>query len=141
MTHKNSIGVAFLGLGRMGETHLRTLAAIAGVKVTVVADPQIANAERGCAICGSGVAVTDSLAAIAHPDVDAVVIVTPTNTHAALIEAAANAGKAVFSEKPIALDLAETQRVVRLVQERRGVVRLHRPAVLDEKLRRHFLAK
>lgn len=124
MNHKNSIGVAFLGLGRMGETHLRNLAAIAGVKVLVVADPQLANAERGCALCGSGVAVTDSLEAIAHPGVDAVVIVTPTNTHAALIEAAANAGKAVFSEKPIALDLAETQRVVRVVQERKVPVQL-----------------
>ena len=124
MNHKNLIGVAFLGLGRMGETHLRNLAAIAGVKVIVVADPQIANAERGCAICGSGVAVTDSLAAIAHPGVDAVVIVTPTNTHAALIEAAADAGKAVFSEKPIALNLAETQRVVRVVQERKVPVQL-----------------
>ena len=124
MNHQNTLGVAFLGLGRMGETHLRNLAAIAGVKVLVVADPQIANAERGCALCGSGVAVTDSREAIAHPGVDAVVIVTPTNTHAALIEEAANAGKAVFSEKPIALDLAETQRVVRVVQERKVPVQL-----------------
>ena len=55
---------------------------------------------------------------------DAVVIVTPTDTHARLIGVAANAGKAVFSEKPIALDLAETQRVVRLVQERNVPVQL-----------------
>jgi myo-inositol 2-dehydrogenase / D-chiro-inositol 1-dehydrogenase len=41
-----------------------------------------------------------------------------------LIEAAANAGKAVFSEKPIALDLAETQRIVRIVQERGVPVQL-----------------
>src|SRR6202043_4202893 len=47
-----------------------------------------------------------------------------TNTHARLIELAANAGKAVFSEKPIALDLAETERIVRLVQERNVPVQL-----------------
>jgi myo-inositol 2-dehydrogenase/D-chiro-inositol 1-dehydrogenase len=56
--------------------------------------------------------------------VDAVIIVTPTDTHARLMEVAVKAGKAVFSEKPIALDLAETQRVVRLVQERNVPVQL-----------------
>ena len=39
MIKENTIGVAFLGLGRMGETHLRNLSAISGVKVVVVADP------------------------------------------------------------------------------------------------------
>ena len=48
---------------------------------------------------------------------DAVVIVTPTSTHASLIEACLRAGKAVWSEKPIALDLAETDRIVALWRE------------------------
>jgi len=56
--------------------------------------------------------------------VDAVVISTPTDTHARLIELASKAGKAVFSEKPIALDLAETQRVVQVVQEQKVPVQL-----------------
>ncbi len=124
MSSKETIGVAFLGLGRMGETHLRNLAAISGVKVVVVADPAKENAERGRRMCGAEAAVSDSFAAIEHPGVDAVIIVTPTDTHAALIEAAARAGKAVFSEKPIALDLAETQRVVNLVRERKVPVQL-----------------
>ena len=38
MSNQEAIGVAFLGFGRMGETHLRNLAAIAGVRVVVVAD-------------------------------------------------------------------------------------------------------
>jgi hypothetical protein len=40
MKSKQTIGVAFLGLGRMGETHLRNLGTISGVRVIVVADPQ-----------------------------------------------------------------------------------------------------
>ena len=56
---------------------------------------------------GAESALTEPEKAIEHPSVDAVVIVTPTDTHARLIEVAANAGKAVFSEKPIALDLAD----------------------------------
>jgi myo-inositol 2-dehydrogenase / D-chiro-inositol 1-dehydrogenase len=124
MKGKQTIGVAFLGLGRMGETHLRNLGAISGVRVVVVADPQAERAERGRVMSGAESALTEPEKAIEHPGVDTVVIVTPTDTHARLIEAAANAGKAVFSEKPIALDLAETQRVVRLVQERNVPVQL-----------------
>ena len=111
-----------MGLGRMGETHLRNLGAISGVRVVVVADPQTERAERGRVMSGAESALPEK--AIEHPLVDAVVIVTPTDTHARLIEVAVSAGKAVFSEKPIALDLAETQRVVRLVQERNVPVQL-----------------
>src|SRR6202045_1923905 len=124
MKGRETIGVAFLGLGRMGETHLRNLGAISGVRVVVVADPQVERAEHGRVMSGAESALTEPEKAIAHPGVDAVVIVTPTDTHARLIEAAANAGKAVFSEKPIALDLAETERIVKVVRERKVPVQL-----------------
>jgi myo-inositol 2-dehydrogenase/D-chiro-inositol 1-dehydrogenase len=124
MTKEGTIGVAFLGLGRMGETHLRNLTAINGVKVVVVADPARERAERGRTMTGAELALTDPEKAIDHPSVDVVIIVTPTNTHARLIELAANAGKAVFSEKPIALDLAETERIVKVVRERNVPVQL-----------------
>src|SRR6266403_1666141 len=124
MTTKDSIGVAFLGVGRMGETHLRNLAAISGIRVIAVADLVQERAERGRVVTGAELAMTDSLKAIEHPSVDAVVIVTTTDTHALLIEQAVNTGKAVWSEKPIALNLAETQRVVQLVRERKVPVQL-----------------
>ena len=115
---KEKIGVAFLGVGRMGETHLRNLLGLSGVKVVVVADSRLEAAERGKALAGAEQALTDVEQAITHPGVDAVVIVTPTDTHARLLELAAYAGKAVFSEKPIALNLAETTRVVNVIRER-----------------------
>ncbi len=59
----------------------------------------------------------DPLDAVHDPQVQAVIIVTPTPTHAGLIEAAARAGKAIFCEKPVAADLAQTERVMRVVQE------------------------
>ena len=119
-----TIGVAFLGVGRMGETHLRNLVGLSGVRVVAVADPNREAAERGKAISSAEVALTDIEKAITHPGVDAVVIITPTETHARLIELAVNAGKAVFSENPIALDLSETTRVVRLAQERGASVQI-----------------
>lgn len=111
---RDRIGVAFLGVGRMGLTHLHTLAGIRNARVVVVADPDAAMAERGRDIALAERATIDPLDAIADPAVEAVVIVTPTSTHAALIEAALRAGKAIWSEKPIALEIAETNRVVEL---------------------------
>ena len=110
----NDIGVAVLGAGRMGQTHIANLAAIPNVRVAVVADPVEAAATAGRDLARAARASTDPEAAIHDPDVDAVVIVTPTSTHATLIEAAIKAGKAVWSEKPIAQDLAETARIVDL---------------------------
>src|SRR5260370_5160678 len=118
------IGVAFLGVGRMGETHLRNLATISGVRVRVVADPNLEAAEHGREISGADRAIVSTEEAILDPAVDAVIIVTPTDTHAGLIETAVLAGKALFSEKPIALDLAETKRVVDLIQQKDGTVQL-----------------
>jgi myo-inositol 2-dehydrogenase/D-chiro-inositol 1-dehydrogenase len=111
----SDIRVAFIGVGRMGATHLRNLGGIPGVRVAVVADNSPEAAERGRALARAERATTDVSAAIAADDVDAVVIVTPTSTHAQLIEIAARAGKAVWCEKPIALDLAETRRVLDVV--------------------------
>ena len=111
------IGVAILGAGRMGQTHIQTIAGIRNARVVVVADPDLAAAERGRAVAGASRATADPLDAIGDPAVEAVVIVTPTSTHAALIGAALRAGKAIWSEKPIALDLAETGRVVGLWQK------------------------
>jgi len=115
--NSNSIGVAFLGVGRMGLTHIQTLAGIRNARVVVVADQDLAAAERGKEIARADRATTNSLEAIHDPAVEAVVITTPTSTHASLIEAALRAGKAIWSEKPIALDLAETNRVVMLWRE------------------------
>lgn len=113
------IGVAFIGVGRMGLTHLRNLAGMPDVRVVVVADTKREAAEQGKAIAHAERATDDVEGAMADPAVDAVVIVTPTATHAHLIEVAANAGKAIWCEKPIALDLDETQRIVALVNEKR----------------------
>lgn len=108
----------------MGETHLRNLTGLSGVRVLAVADPNREASERGKALANAEVALTEIEEAINHPGVDAVVIITPTETHARLIELAVQAGKAVFSEKPIALDLAETERVVKLAEEKDASVQI-----------------
>ncbi len=116
--------VAFIGAGRMGLTHIKNLAGFPGVQVRVVADVSHENAARAQAISKAERATTDIEAAITANDVDAVVISTPTNTHANLIELAARAKKAVWCEKPIALTLAETAQVAAVVREMNVPVQL-----------------
>ena len=67
----------------MGETHLRNLAAIAGVRVVVVADERADRAELGKAMSGAELATKDQGEAINHPSVcGESAISTPTDTHA-----------------------------------------------------------
>ena len=89
---------AFLGAGRMGKTHLHNLVGIPGLHVRVVADTRLAAAQNGAAIVRAE-RVSDDLDATIHAsDVEVVLIGTPTNTHADLIEKCVRAGKPVSSD-------------------------------------------
>lgn len=93
------LNIGLLGCGRIGQVHARSVAQNAGARVVAVAD---AFAEPAAALAAqTGAEVRETAALIDSPDVDAVVIGTPTNTHYELIHAAAAAGKAIFCEKPV----------------------------------------
>ncbi len=104
------IRFALIGAGLMGRFHGRTLASLPDARLGVVVDADPAAAASVAALTAGVRVATDPAAALAD-DVDAVVIVTPAQTHAGLIEAAARAGKAVFCEKPLATDLRDAERV------------------------------
>ncbi|WP_119275753.1 inositol 2-dehydrogenase [Calidithermus roseus] len=115
-----SFGVALLGAGRMGIEHARTMLGVAEARVLAVADPNTQAAEAARTLLRAEKVYAEPEEAIRHPGVEAVVIVTPTDTHARYIELAALAGKAIFCEKPVAKDLGETRRVLEVVR-RKGV--------------------
>jgi len=101
------LGFAVIGAGRIGALHARHLAgAVEGARLEAVFDVDEAAA-RAAAI-GGAAALTDLGEALAHPRVDAVVIASPTSAHAEQLRLAAEAGKAIFCEKPVADDLAQT---------------------------------
>jgi myo-inositol 2-dehydrogenase/D-chiro-inositol 1-dehydrogenase len=104
-----SIGFAVVGGGRIGALHARHLAgSVDGARLVMVVDVDPATAQR-VAAGRAGVSTGASLAeALAHPEVDAVLIASPTSLHSEQLRAAAAAGKAIFCEKPVANDLAET---------------------------------
>jgi myo-inositol 2-dehydrogenase / D-chiro-inositol 1-dehydrogenase len=98
------IRIAMLGAGRIGKIHARNIAANPRCRLMVVADP-IADSASGLAESLGAEASSDAAAVLARPDVDAVVIGTPTDTHVDLMLAAARGGKAVLCEKPVDLDI------------------------------------
>ena len=85
-----------------------------GVRVTAAWDHDTARAEGFCK--SQGLAIASSASdLLARPDVDAVVVAAETSMHADLVELAAAAGKPVILQKPIALTLAEADRIVAAV--------------------------
>ncbi|HBV3339682.1 inositol 2-dehydrogenase (plasmid) [Klebsiella pneumoniae] len=97
--------IAILGAGRIGQVHAANVAHHREAQLAIVADPFLDNANALSTLYGA-IAVKDPIEAINHPEIDAVVICTPTDTHIDLILAAARAGKAVLCEKPVDLDLS-----------------------------------
>lgn len=113
-----TLNMAMIGAGRMGLAHARVLSGLAECRVVRVVDTLAQNAERVAAELGAK--ASTHLEDAFQPDVDAVIVTTPTPTHADVVEAAARAGKAIFVEKPIAEGLEAGRRVVEAV-ERTGV--------------------
>jgi myo-inositol 2-dehydrogenase/D-chiro-inositol 1-dehydrogenase len=112
------IGTAVLGYGRMGRIHARNVETSALGELIAVADPAFGEAVEPPA----GVSWSkDVESVIGDPRVGAVVICTPTNSHARLIEIAASRRKNVFCEKPIDLDLGVAAHAV-AAAERAGVL-------------------
>lgn len=101
---------ALIGAGLMGRFHGRTLASLVGARLVCVVDEDLAAAEAVAAWSPGARATCDVDDAFAA-GVDAVAIVTPAQTHADLIVRAAQAGKAVFCEKPLATDLVDVERI------------------------------
>ncbi|MEB2277768.1 Gfo/Idh/MocA family oxidoreductase [Bacillus sp. ILBB4] len=112
------VRIGLVGAGRMGSFHGRTVARkIYGATLNAIADPVSGAAERLAKELGVSKAYTDPKEMFQDPDIDAVVIAAPARSHADLVVAAANAGKAVFCEKPMAITLEEADRAILAAEE------------------------
>jgi myo-inositol 2-dehydrogenase / D-chiro-inositol 1-dehydrogenase len=108
--------VGLLGLGRIGAFHAATLAAHPGVDELVVSDADGGRAAQVAARLGARVG--DAF------DSDAVVVATPTATHAELLMRACATGVPVFCEKPVASGVRDTLRVLDAVRRSGTVVHI-----------------
>lgn len=103
--------------GAFGIKHMDALAAIEGVTVTSVMGPTREKIDAFARARGVPHAATDLAECLARPDVDAVILSTPTQLHAAQAIACMKAGKHVLVEIPMADTLADSEAVVAMQRE------------------------
>ncbi len=109
----SNVGIGVVGLGRLGKRHAHNLV-YATPGASVIAACSIVEDDLAYARHALGIETTytDYAELLANPAVDAVFLVTPTSVHAEQIIQALEAGKHVFCEKPLAINVADCQRVI-----------------------------
>lgn len=115
-----SLRFAVLGAGRIGQVHARAINSVAGAELIAIAEPFEAAAKAAKEKFGCEIRTIEEVAAAT--DIDAVVICTPTDTHANLIELFAKAGKAVFCEKPVDLSVERVKQALATVEAEKATL-------------------
>ena len=109
-----AIRMAVIGAGRIGQIHAANAARNPAVALAGIADALPEPAEKLAGALGARVVTVEEI--FADPSVDAVLIGSSTDTHADLIQRAARAGKHIFCEKPVDLDLARARECEKAVK-------------------------
>jgi myo-inositol 2-dehydrogenase/D-chiro-inositol 1-dehydrogenase len=110
--------VGIIGAGRIGKVHAETLAfRLPEARTLAIADVNREAAQAVAARCGIPTVTGSSEEIFANPEIEAVLICSSTNTHADLIIQAAQAGKHIFCEKPIAHSLSQIDEALAAVEQ------------------------
>lgn len=118
---KRQVNIAVIGTGRIGSVHTRNLVrSIYEANVVAVCDIRLEVAQAVADELGIERVVKDYRELLDDKSVEALLIATNTDTHAFIVKDAANAGKHIFCEKPLALNLADIDDVMNTV-ERSGI--------------------
>ena len=112
------INIAVIGTGRMGSVHVANLVRhIPEANLVAICDIRLDVAQAIADELGISRVVQDYHELLADKDIEAVLIATSTNTHAFIIKDAAMAGKHIFCEKPLALDLESIDDALAVVEK------------------------
>ncbi|OXM84044.1 inositol 2-dehydrogenase [Paenibacillus rigui] len=113
-----AIKIGIIGAGRIGKIHADNLLRLPQTEIVAVSDlfagPDL---EAWAAQRGIGIVTKSSQDIIDNPDIDAIFICSSTDTHVPLIKQAALAGKHIFCEKPISMELAQTEGALDVVRQ------------------------
>jgi predicted dehydrogenase len=119
---RRQIGVAVIGSGRIGTLRATLAAAHPAVRYLAVCDIDVERARALAAKVGAHDFSCDGAALAARPEVDAVFVSTVETAHTEPVLAALELGKAVFVEKPLALDLVTADRILAAARASRGTL-------------------
>ena len=104
--------IALIGCGGMGMRLGRSLNALEGARIAVCCDIDEDRGKAGAAELGADEMVFDYHDALKNESIDAVIIATPNNLHAQMAIDAAQAGKHIFTEKPMALSVEDCDAMI-----------------------------
>jgi predicted dehydrogenase len=108
--------IGFIGFGGFANAHRRAYTSV-GWKIAAVADPSEAARARAHELTGCDRLYADHRELLADPDVDVALLITQPTLRESIIADAAAAGKPMLCEKPLARNLAECERIVRIVED------------------------
>jgi myo-inositol 2-dehydrogenase/D-chiro-inositol 1-dehydrogenase len=111
------LNVGVIGAGRIGKIHVDNLRGIPQLRVKSVSDVAIEHLESWAKEKQIEVLTTNIYDILNDPEINAVFICSPTNTHAMLIKEAAAAGKHIFCEKPVSFSVEETKEALDVVEK------------------------
>lgn len=110
--------VGVIGLGRMGQIYTQHLARrVPQARTVAVADVIEDVAKKTANEFGAESWTTDYHDVLANGEIEAVFVTSPTNTHREVVVAAAEAGKAIFCEKPISLSLEDADAMLDTIEQ------------------------
>lgn len=116
------IKIGVIGCGHWGPNHIRVFNQLPDSRVLMCADVGRERLKAIKHLFPSVLGVSDYREILAHSDIDAVCIATPTDSHYALVKEALNHDKHVLCEKPLALKVDECQELQALADTRRKIV-------------------
>lgn len=114
--------VGLIGCGRQGLSVAKAMAAVAGVEIAAVCDPDSGRADAARTTCGAGEAVADLRQILERPEIGAVIVAAPDHWHTPAALLALAAGKHVYVEKPCSHNFHEAERLRDAARESRLVV-------------------
>ncbi len=115
---KRRVNIALIGTGRIGSMHTRNLKlSIPEANLVAVCDIRLEVAQAIAEELDIPRVVRDYHELLQDPDIEAFIITTNTDTHAAIVKDVAAAGKHIFCEKPLALDLKDIDDVLEAVEK------------------------
>jgi len=109
--------IGFIGTGMMGRAHLETFSALADAEIAAVCDVQKDVADGAAEMYGISRVYYSADELLAQSDIEGVIIAVPVYAHHEVAIKAANAGKAVFLEKPMAVNAAQAREIVTCCKE------------------------
>ena len=121
----DKLGVCVIGAGRAGMIHAVNFAkGIKRARLTAISEPNRETAEKACRELELERHYQDYRQALEDKEVDAIVVVTPTDFHRDIVVAAAEAGKHILCEKPMAMTVAECDDMIAAAEKNNVVLQI-----------------